>query len=314
MRARLALGAALLIVCGAWQAPRALAQQAPPLKVCMAENNPPLSQTLGRPRAGAEMRGLDVLLARAIAAELGRPLATVPFESKFDRDTLLTYEVNALLSSGVCELASGFPLLAPDLGAPMRARAKAPDYPGAPPIRQRPAVALGTLVPTRAYQASVMGVVLRDASRSIDKLADLKPLRVGMIAGTMASAALMLYRNGMLRASLVSLSQQDDLLAALDAGQFDAALVPLNKFDAYRLAHPQTRIVASHYVPPLRVNLGLVALDGAPQLIAAANRVIERALASGELEAWARESGATWTRPSPPDVSAPFSFSSLIED
>jgi len=309
VRTRLALGAALLFALGAPPAPRALAQDAAPLKVCMAENNPPLSY-----RVGPEMRGLDALLARAIAAELGRPLAAVPFESKFDRDTSLTYEVNALLSSGVCELASGFPLLAPDLGAPMRARAKAPDYPGAAPIRQRPAVALGTLVPSRAYHASVMGVVLRDASRQVDRLADLKPLRVGMIAGTMASAALMLYRNGMLRASLVSLSQHDDLLAALDAGQFDAALVPLNKFDAYRLAHPQTRLAAAHYVHPLRVNLGLVALDGAPQLIAAANRVIERALANGELEGWARDAGATWARPSLPDVSAPFSFGALIDD
>jgi ABC-type amino acid transport substrate-binding protein len=304
-----ALGALLFAACAASSAQRAIAQDAQALKVCMAEGNPPLSY-----RVGSETRGLDVLLARAIAAELGRPLAAVPFESKFDKDTSLTYEVNALLSSGVCELASGFPLLAPDLGAPMRARAKAPDYPGAAPRRQRAAVALGTLIPSRAYHASVMGVVLREPGHRVGKLADLKPLRVGTIAGTMASAALMLYRNGMLRNNVVSLAQHDDLLASLDAGQFDAVLVPLNKFDAYRLAHPQTRLVASGFVHPLQVNLGLVALEGAPQLIAAANRVIERARANGELESWARETGVTWARPAPPDVSAPFSFGSLLID
>ena len=76
-----------------------------PLTVCVAENNPPLSY-----QAGGEARGLDVRVAQAIADELERPLKLIPFESKYESDSSLSQEVNALLSSGVCELASGFPL------------------------------------------------------------------------------------------------------------------------------------------------------------------------------------------------------------
>ena len=40
--------------------------------------------------------------------------------------------------AGLCDLASGFPLLASDLGPPTRERFKTPDYPGAKPPRERP--------------------------------------------------------------------------------------------------------------------------------------------------------------------------------
>ena len=84
---------------------------AQPLTVCMAEDNPPLSYAVK-----GETRGLDVRLAQALAAELQRELRIVPFESKLEGETTLSQEVNALLSSSVCELASGFSLLAGDLG------------------------------------------------------------------------------------------------------------------------------------------------------------------------------------------------------
>ena len=79
------------------------AQAAEPLTVCMAEDNPPLSY-----QVKGEDRGLDVRIAGAVADEVGRPLRIVFFESKYERETTLSQEVNALLSSGVCELASGY--------------------------------------------------------------------------------------------------------------------------------------------------------------------------------------------------------------
>ncbi len=42
------------------------------------------------------MQGLDLRVAQAIAAELGRPLKIVPFESKYEGDSSLASEVNAL--------------------------------------------------------------------------------------------------------------------------------------------------------------------------------------------------------------------------
>ena len=86
------------------------------LTVCMSEDNAPLSYIVK-----GESRGLDVRLAQAVAVELGRPLKVVSFESKYDQDSTLSQEVNAMLSSDVCDIASGFSMLATDLGPPTRA-------------------------------------------------------------------------------------------------------------------------------------------------------------------------------------------------
>lgn len=286
----------------------ALAQETVPLKVCMAEANAPLSY-----RAGKEARGLDVALSQAIAAELRRPLEVVFFESQYERETTLAQEVNALLSSGVCELASGYALFAADLGAPARASARTPDHDGAKPRRQRPFVTLGRLAATRAYYTSAMGVITSNPGLRVDRLADLQGLRVGAVTGTLAGSALLLYRNGLLQAGIVTLSQREDLLQALESGRFDATLAPLNKFDAYRLAHPGTRIARGAFVHPLRINLGMVALEAAPAL-KTADAMIERALAAGDLQRWADALGATWIRPESPDINPPFGMNSLFAD
>ena len=280
-----------------------------PLTVCMAENNSPLSY-----RAGADMRGLDARVAQAVAAELGRPLQLIPFESKYESDSTLTHEVNALLSSGVCELASGFPLLATDLGAPTRPTARVPDYPGAKRPPQRPWVPLGTLVPSHAYHAVAFGLLVRDPARDAATLADPGDARIGVTAGTMAGTAVTLYRNGKLRPQLVSLSQNQDALDQLEAGRIDATLVSLDRYDAWRLTHPASTLRRAAYVHPLRINIGFVARDDAPQVLAAANRVIARALADGDLPRWSAAAGASWIAPADPQVSGPIGLAELLRE
>ena len=302
--ARLACAAACVLACAA-----AAADSTAPLKVCMADGNAPLSY-----RVNGEPRGLDVALAQGIASEAGRPLKVVFFESEFERDKSLAHEVNALLSSGVCDLATGYALFASDLGEPSRPTARTPDFDGAKPRRQRPFVPLGSLAATRAYQAMAMGVVTRDSALRVNTLADLQGVRVGAVTGTMAGSALVLYRNGILIKGLVTLSQREDLLAALEAGRFDATLTPLSRYDAYRLAHPDTKLVRAAFVHPLRINLGVVGLESEPAAIAAGNGAIERALAGGELARWAKAVGATWIRPEPPDVQPAFTMGSLRSD
>jgi ABC-type amino acid transport substrate-binding protein len=299
LHARVAFALACMLACG-------VAAAAESIRICMADGNAPLSY-----RADGEARGLDAALARAIASDAGRPLEIVFFESEYDRDKTLAQEVNALLASGVCGLATGFPLFASDLGAPGRPSARAPDHDGAKPRPQRPFVPLGRLAATRAYQAMAMGVVTRDATLDIRTLADLQGVRIGAVTGTMAGSALVLYRNGILQKGLVTLSQREDLLAALEDGRFDATLTPLNRYDAYRLAHPSTRIVRAAFVHPLRINLGVVGLESEPAPVAAADRAIERALADGALARWAEEAGASWIRPEPPDVQPAFTINSL---
>ncbi len=292
---------AVMLACGA-----ALAE---PLKVCMAENNPPLSW-----QAEGRTRGLDVRVTEAIAGELGRPLEIVPFESKYEGDSTLAHEVNALLSSGVCELASGFPLLAPELGAPSRPTARVPDHAGAKPPPKRPWVPLGALGGSHAYHAAAMALVVRDASRETASLADPGDARIGVTAGTMAGTIVTLYRNGKLRPQLIGVSQNEDALAQLEAGRFDATLVPLDRFDAWRIAHPSSILRRTGYLHPLRINIGFVALATAPDVLAAADKVIDRARAEGALERWTNDNHATWIEPSSPDVSGPIGLTQLMSE
>ena len=282
---------------------------APPLTVCMAENNPPLSY-----RVEGELRGLDLLVAQAIASELGRTLQVVPFESKYEADSTLSHEVNALLSSGVCELASGFPLLANDLGSPSRPTARVPDYPGAkrPPLR--PWVPLGTLVPGLAYHVVALGLLVREPARESASLADPGDARIGVTAGTLAGTAVTLYHNGRLRAQLVSLSQNQDALAQLDLGHVDATLASLDRYDAWRLTHPGSGVRRASYVHPLRINIGMVARTEATQVLAATNRVIERALADGQLERWSAVTGTTWIAPVEPQVGHAIGLPDLLDN
>ena len=270
------------------------------LKLCVAKDATPLSR-------------LDVELGGAIARDMGRPFEVVYFESEYEADKNLALEVNALLSSEVCELVSGFPLFASDLGAPARATARTPGYPGAKPPPLRPFVPLRALAASKPYYAMAMGVITRDPNLSVQTLADLQKLKIGAVSGTLAGSALMLYRNGLLQPSIVSLTQHESALDALAAGRADATLVSLGSFDAYRRTHPEAKLFRTRYVHPLRINVGFVAPEDAPAL-AAASRVVERALADGRLAKWAEQSGVTWIAPQPPDVNPPFNLFSLRSD
>ena len=251
-----------------------LVQAAPPLKVCMAADNAPLSRV-----ADGAPRGLDVQLAHAAAAALGRELVVVPFETSYEKESTLAHEVNALLSSGVCEAVTGFPLLAADLGAPSRPSARVPDHPGAPRRRDRPYVPLGSLAASRAYQGAALGAVMRAPAQEWRSLAELvaqPALRVGTVSGTMAGALALGWRHGALRRQTVSLGQREDALQAVADGKVDVALVPLAQFDGWRLAHPGATLQLTGWRKPLGVNLGVVTLASQQVVRAAFDTAIGR--------------------------------------
>ena len=285
------------------------AAAAEPLTVCMAEDNPPLSY-----RVKGEDSGLDVRVARAVAEELGRPLRIVFFESKYERESTLSQEVNALLSSGVCELASGYALMASDLGPPGRPTARVPDYPGAKRRPQRPWVPLGTLVGSRPYHTMAMGLVVADPARAGMTLTSAGDARIGVVTGTLAGTAATLWRNGKLRSQIVSLSQNDDVLEQLEARRFDAAMVTLDRYDAWRLAHPQSTLSRAAYTHPLRINMGFVGRSEAAPVLAAVDRVLERALASGDLQRWSEASGVSWVPPAEPHVAPGIGIPDLVRE
>lgn len=304
----LLLGAAVV---AAAQAQPAAAPAPAPLVVCMAADNPPLSmQVDGQPR------GLDWRIAQTLAASLGRPLKVLPFESEYEKESTLAHEVNALLSSGLCEAVIGFPLLAGDFGPPSRPSARPPDYPGAKRKRDRSFVTLGEMAASRAYMGVALGVVLREPALPLASLADLGERRLGVVSGTLASAVAMTWRHGTLRKNLVSLGQRDDILNLLAKPQssFDAAMLPLAMFDGWKLAHPQGALVAASWRRPIGVNLGFVTLQGAAPLRAALDQVITEALANGSLARWAAAEGVSWVAPVAPEVSIGPTIADLARD
>ncbi len=288
----------------------------PPLKVCMAEDNAPLSYVVKRspqPQGGnPQPQGFDVRVAQAIASALARPLSIILFESKFEQESTLSQEVNALLASGVCDLASGFPLIASDLGAPSRPTARVPDYPGAPRRASRAWVPLVPLAATQAYHATALGIVTRDRTIAVNRLDDLQSLRIGANAGSLAGAILMMHKGGSLRAKVVSLSREESALARLEAGEIDAAMVSSDQLDAWKLMHPATKLTRAAYQHPLRINLGMVARADAVTLIESVNAAIAKANANGNLQRWATESGVTWLATATPNVRSAIGMAELL--
>jgi len=279
------------------------------LTVCMSDDNAPLSY-----QSKGHVAGLDVLLARTIATELGRELRVVLFEPEVEKETMLTHEVNALLSAGICDLVSGFPLLASDLGAPTRERFKTPDYPGAKRKRDRPFVLLGTLMASRPYQGTALSLVQRPGQPSVRTLADLRGRKVGAVAGTLEGTLVSMYRGGYLHTSMVSMGQREDAWGALDSGRVDAILMTSTAVDAQRLQHPARLVQLADFHRSLGINLGFVALQGQGVLLEATNRVIARSQINGDLQRWAQEAGLRLQPTSQPDVTSTFSLSALMAD
>ena len=295
--ARRAAAAAVLLA--AWSA-GASAATAVPLTVCMAADNAPLSW-----HVKGQARGLDVRIAQATAAALGRPLVVVPFESEYEKESTLTHEVNALLSAGVCDAVSGFPLLAGDVGPPSRASARTPDYPGAKRKRERPYITLRPMAASRAYQAVALGLAQPAGAAPITSLTDLGGRKVAVTSGTVGGAMAMSWRQGALRGQLVSMGHREDTLGELSrpAARFDAALVPLSMFDGWRLQHPDTPLVAAAWRRPIGINLGFVTLQAAADIRAALDATIVGARTDGRLAAWAAEEGVSWAAPTTPELS-----------
>ena len=111
------------------------------------------------------------------------------------------------------------------------------------------------------------------------------------------------FRNGRLIDRITHLVPgRDDLLGALDRGELDATLLDLRRFDAYRAAHPETKLAASGYYYPIGVNRGYVGLARDPALLAAVNKALVDLQASGAIAEFARTAGLTYLPPREPAI------------
>lgn len=295
MRRWLAVGAALLAT-----ATTACAAE-DPLKVCLDENLPPLSMH----RRGKPDGGFDVALAQAVAGRLGRPLKIQWFESKLDETSSPALEANALLSDGRCALVGSYAFTKDSLVMPGVKTAKLPDFEGATRDDRRRRVPVGVLAPSQPYVYSPLTVVLGEKARGrkISGIGDLAGLRIAIESGTLGDAILMTFEKGRLIDNITHLVPgRDDLLGALNRGDFDATLLDLRRFDAHRAAHPDTKLVASGYYYPIGINRGYVGLASDPALIVAVNRAISDLQAAGTIADLAKAAGLTYLPPAEPAI------------
>jgi ABC-type amino acid transport substrate-binding protein len=275
------------------------------LKVCLDEDLPPLSAH----RRGAPDSGFDVALAQAIAEQLGRPLKIQWFESKLDEDSSPALEANALLSDGRCSLVGSYALTKDSLVVPGVKTAKLPDFEGATREDRRRRVPLGVLAPSQAYLYSPLTIALgpkaleKVRDRHIAGIGDLAGLRIGIESGTLADAILMTFDNGRLIDDITHLVPgRDDLLGALERGDFDATLLDLRRLDAYRASHPDTRLAASGYYYPIGANRGYVGLASDPDLLVAVNKVLTDLQTAGTIAELGRAAGLTYLPPREPAI------------
>ena len=271
------------------------------LKVCLDEDLPPLSAH----HRGTPDRGFDVALAQAVAMRLGRPLKIQWFESKLDEDSSPALESNALLSDGRCSLVGSYALTKDSLVVPGVKTAKLPGFEGATGPDRRRRVPLGVLAPSQPYIYSPLTIALgpKARDRSIAGVGDLAGLRIGIESGTLADAILMTFDNGRLIDDITHLVPgRDDLLGALDRGDFDATLLDLRRFDAYRAAHPDTKLAASGYFYPIGANRGYVGLASDPDLLVAVNKALSDLQAAGTIADLGQAAGLTYLPPREPAI------------
>lgn len=281
--------------------PATTAGAADPLSVCLDEDRPPFSAH----HRGKPDLGFDVMLAQAIADRLGRQLRIQWFESKLDEDSSPQLEANALLSDGRCSLVGGYALTTDSLVAPGVKTARLPDFAGATRDDRRRRVALGVLAPSQPYVYSPMTVVLgpKARGRKIGDIGDLTGLRLAIESGSLGDAILMSFDKGRLIDGITHVVPgRDDLLGALERGDHDATLIDLGRFDAYRAAHPETAITASHYYYPIGANRGYVGLASEPALIDAVNKALTKLAADGKIAAFGQQAGLTYLPPREPAI------------
>ena len=266
------------------------------LKICLEENLPPLSAH----RRGGPDNGFDLALAREVARRLGRPLEVQWFGSKLDEDSSPALESNALLSDGRCSLVGSYALTRDSLVVPGIKTAKLPDFEGATGPDHRRRVPLGALAASEPYIYSPLTIVLgpRAHDRHISGVGDLAGLRVGIESGTLADAILMTFDNGRLIDDITHLVPgRSDLLGTLERGELDATLLDLRRFDAYRAAHPDTRLAGSGYLYPIGVNRGYVGLASDPALLVEVNKALADLQTTGAVTKLAEAAGLTFLPP-----------------
>ena len=214
-------------------------------------------------------------------------------------------EANALLSDRRRHLIAGYPLFATALGEPSAKRARLPDFEGAKREDRRRWVPLDAVAASRGYRYSPPGCrrAAGGGGRRIENLADLKGVPLGAEEKTLSGAILMSYRGGMLREQITSVAPGKGLLEGIERGDYGAALVELNRFDADVVKHPETKLSSSGHYHSLGHNVGSsLGLASEAALISEVNVAIGEMLQGSDLQSLAAAARITYLSPRPPDI------------
>ena len=300
-------------------ADRSPARASENLSVCLEANSAPYSF-----KHGKEIGGFDLAVAQAIAKRLDRTLMIQWFEVSAQPDGDKPSPNNAkdaLLSDGKCQLVAGYPLTTDSFIRQVE-WSKFPDFDGAKPEDRRRRVTLQEMAPTEAYQFLPMTVVLgpKVADLKIHSLNDLKGVKLGGESSTLPNAILTMYTGHELSGQVehitpgVSLERGGGLLERLERGDYDATLIELHRFDAYRKEHPDTKLKLSGYYHSVGFSMGFAALKSETALIDAVNHAIDEMKAKNEFAALAGAEGMTYIAPHDPEMRGPVGFGELSHD
>lgn len=269
------------------------------LTVCLEEDSPPLSFKF-KSRQG----GFDHGVAEEVARRLGMDMAVQWFESENDEENVPAWEANAIMSDGLCDVVGGYPLILSALGKPEADRGTLPDHDGMNRSERRRLVPLGVMDSTDAYNRIGYGVILGPKLQDMNLrgLHDLEGMQVGFEVETLGAALVHRYRSGMLVPTAVSVRASKGLLSALVAGEVDAAVLELHKFDNFRRRNTDAPIRYSGYVHPLGINMGFAILERNSGLKGRINQALEAMKKDGSLEALAAKWQMTFVKPQPPKV------------
>ena len=289
------------------------ARAAEPLRMCLDDSAPPFSFN-----NDGKVGGFDLALAQAIAGKLDRSLSIQWFstEDQPEAGKETKTSVAALLADDRCDLAGAYPLLADALGGELSDVGHLPRYKGGTREDRRRSIPLNPLMATAPFIYTAPAVVLGPTASvtAVHTLGDLDGVRIGVEQSSVADIILMLYEHNRLLPRLHHIAPGRGLLERLDAGEYDAVLVDLHRFDGYRVMHATTGLKLTGYRHPAGFNLGFVGLARQVELIHAVDAMIRQWVQDGTIERMAANAGLTYLPPRDPPVHPPLSLADLAKE
>src|SRR5262249_51882065 len=113
---------------------------------------------------------------------------------------------------------------------------------------------------------------------------------------------LTVYQDGRLLPQVTHIVPGRGLLERLEAGDYDAVLVDIHRFDGYRNEHPETALRLSDFLHPAGFNLAFVGLSSDQELMRTINATLDTLMNDGTVEGLAKKAGVTYLPPRAPAI------------